>query len=98
IAIETGWIGLFCWCAILATIFGYGVAVYFKTRDTEWKLILAVALAVFFMLIVGQYPQEIFFASQALSILFSAMIGLFARINEIVSRKTENIRTDYEGS
>lgn len=86
IAIETGWIGLFLWCAILAILFGYGVNALFKTRDPEWRTLLTVALVIFFMLIVGQYPQEIFFASQALSIIFSAMIGLFAKINYIQER------------
>src|SRR5690606_36449685 len=86
IAIEAGWIGLLLWCAILAIVYGFGVNVYFKTRDPEWRLIVLASIVVLFMVIVGQYPQEIFFASQAISILFSGAIGLLARIDHIVSK------------
>jgi len=81
LAIETGWIGLLLWCVISAIMFGYGVSVYFKTRDPVWRPVIVVALTVFFMMIVGLYPQEVFFISQVLSFLFMAMLGLIARID-----------------
>lgn len=96
IAIETGWLGLLLWCTILGTIFGYGVTVYFRANDPELKMLMIVALVVFFMLIVGQYPQEIFFTSQALSIIFSAMIGVFARVNEIIKRQEGKLKAGNE--
>ncbi|SHH34905.1 O-antigen ligase [Chryseolinea serpens] len=81
IAIETGWVGLLLWCTISAIMFGYGVSIYFKTRDPVWRSVVVIALTVFFMMIVGLYPQEVFFISQVLSILFMAMLGLIARID-----------------
>jgi putative inorganic carbon (hco3(-)) transporter len=80
IALEVGWVGLFLWCCILALLFGYGVTVYFNCIDDDWKNILLVPLVMFFMLVVAQYPQEIF-KSQVLTILFSSMIALIAKVN-----------------
>lgn len=88
IAIETGWIGLICWCAILAILFGFGVTVYFKTRDNEWRMFLVMALIFLFMSIVGQYPQEVF-SSQVLLLLFSCLLALMAKINFLITSRLE---------
>jgi putative inorganic carbon (hco3(-)) transporter len=81
IAIETGWIGLLIWCIIQAILFGYGVSVYFKVQS-KWKGIVVMILVSFFMLIVAQYPQEIF-RSQVLTVIYSGMLGMLARINHL---------------
>lgn len=85
VAIESGWVGLFLWCAILAFIFGYGVQQYFKIKDKTWKDVLLITLVVFFMIIVAQYPQELF-NSPGLSLLFSAIVGLMAKIPKLAMR------------
>jgi putative inorganic carbon (hco3(-)) transporter len=87
IAIESGWIGLFIWCVIQAILFGYGIWVYFKVKDREWKVVLLIVNVVFFMMMVAQYPQE-FFRSYVLSMLFASMIGLIAKIDYKFSPKT----------
>ncbi len=79
IGIETGWVGLFIWCVILATILGYGINAYFTVKDKELKELLLVPLTAFFMMIIAQYPQECFRAP-VLALLFSFMAGFIARI------------------
>jgi O-antigen ligase len=94
IAIECGWIGLLLWCIILSILFGYGVSVYFKVKDKDWRMALIIANVLLFMMIVAQYPQE-FFRSYVLSILFASMIGLMAKIDRKFSQlncgKVDNI-------
>lgn len=80
IAIETGWVGLFLFCTIVALMFGYGVRVYFRTRDPDWRIIIMVCLVIFFMMIVGLYPQETFFISQVMSIIIFAVVAVIAKI------------------
>jgi len=81
IAIETGWIGLFLFCTVLALIFGYGVKTYFSTRDPDWRIIMLVCLVLFFMMMVGFYPQEVFFISQVMSIITFSVVGLMAKVH-----------------
>lgn len=81
VAIETGWIGLLLWCVILAIVFSYGVTVYFKVTDLEWRMIVSFSLVLLFMIIIAQYPQE-FFRSQGLTIIFSAITGLIAKVDD----------------
>lgn len=85
IAIETGWIGLLIWCIIQAILFGYGVFVYFKVPP-KWKGIIVMILVSLFMLIVAQYPQEIF-RSQVLTVLYCGMLGMLARIDSLHESK-----------
>jgi putative inorganic carbon (HCO3(-)) transporter len=80
IAVECGWIGLLLWCIILAILFGYGITVYFRVTDSEWRMMLITANVVFFTMIVAQYPQE-FLRSYVLSTLFGSVIGLIAKID-----------------
>jgi putative inorganic carbon (hco3(-)) transporter len=86
IAIETGWFGLLLFCTMMALFFGYGVRIYFRTRDPDWKIIMLVCLVVFFMMIVGLYPQEVFFISQVMSIIMLAVVGLMAKIHFKLNR------------
>ncbi|MBX2895933.1 MAG: O-antigen ligase family protein [Cyclobacteriaceae bacterium] len=85
IAIETGWIGLLIWSIIQAILFGYGVTVYFKAPP-KWKGVIVMILVSLFMLIVAQYPQEIF-RSQVLTVLYCGMLGMLARIDHIHQSK-----------
>lgn len=87
IAIESGWIGLFIWCVMLAILFGYGIVVYFRIKDPEWRVVLTLCLVVFYMMIVAQYPQE-FFRSPVLTVLFSALIALVAKIDKKIPNKS----------
>jgi len=80
IAIETGWFGLFIFCTMIAVFFGYGVKVWFRTRDPEWRVIVMICLVVFFMMMVGLYPQEVFFISQVMSIIMFSMIAIIAKV------------------
>jgi len=80
VAIETGWIGLLLWCIIQAIIFAYGVSVYFRIKHPKWKGYLVVILVALFMLIIAQYPQEIF-RSQVLTVLYSSLLGLIAKLD-----------------
>ncbi len=80
IAIETGWFGLLLFCTMMAFFFGYGVRIYFRTWDPDWKILMLTCLVVFFMMIVGLYPQEVFFISQVMSIITFSMVALMAKI------------------
>lgn len=82
IAIETGWVGLFIWCVILATILGFGIHTYFLLKDPELKALLLIPLISFFMMAFAQYPQECFRAP-VLGLLFSFMAGLITKINQL---------------
>jgi putative inorganic carbon (hco3(-)) transporter len=95
IAIESGYVGLFIWCVILGILFGYGVSVYFKIKDREWKMVMVIVLVIFFMMMVAQYPQE-FFRSQVLTVLFSSMLALMAKIDYKCGVRPSNPNTDYE--
>lgn len=86
IAIETGWLGLLIFMAMLAFIFGYGVRVYFRIRDQDWRVIMLVCLVLFFMMMVGFYPQEVFFISQVMSIMTFSVVGLMAKIHFKLNR------------
>ncbi len=86
IAIETGWFGLLLFCSMMALFFAYGVKVYFRTRDPDWRLIIMVCLVVFFMMIVGLYPQETFFISQVMSIIIFSMIAIIAKVSFKLSK------------
>ncbi|MBL0740375.1 O-antigen ligase family protein [Chryseolinea lacunae] len=96
IGIETGWVGLLLWCTLTAILFGYGVSVYFKTRDPVWRSVVVIALTVFFMMIVGLYPQEVFFISQVLSFLYTAMLGLLAKINGRVTAQEPKPKDSFD--
>ncbi len=85
VAVEIGWIGLILWCTILAVIFSYGVSLYFKTKDPEWKAIITVMLVFIFMVIVAQYAQEIF-VSFLIPSLLACMVGTVAKINTKISK------------
>jgi O-antigen ligase len=89
IAIETGWFGLLLFCTMMAFFFGYGVRIYFKTIDPDWKIIMLTCLVVFFMMIVGLYPQEVFFISQVMSIITFAVVALMAKIHFKLNRVKE---------
>ncbi|HZY81976.1 MAG TPA: O-antigen ligase family protein [Cyclobacteriaceae bacterium] len=93
IAIETGWIGLFIWCTILAILFGFGIRVLFKVRDAEWKTIVVILLCVFYMMIIAHYPQEIF-RSQVLSIIFSATIAIITKIDTKYNHTPETVEEE----
>lgn len=96
IAIETGWIGLFFWCTVLALIFGYGINLYFKIREKEWKALLTIMLVMLFMMIVSQYPQE-FFRSHVLSLIFAATVAIIAKIgSKFKQNKSQPITEEYE--
>jgi putative inorganic carbon (HCO3(-)) transporter len=86
-AVELGWIGLFLWCTILAVLFGYGVAVYFREGGKEWRPIVALVLTLFFMIIVASYTQEVFI-SVTISILFSSLLGILAKVDTMIKAKT----------
>ena len=80
VAIEMGWIGLFIWCTILATIAANGVDTYFRTRDPVYRGILIVLISLLMMMLVAQYPQEM------LSTLYLSLIivaGLLAKIRTL---------------
>lgn len=96
IAIETGWFGLLLFCSMMALFFGYGVKVYFRTRDPEWRIIVTVCLVVFFMMIVGLYPQETFFISQVMSIIIFAVIAIIAKVATKLDRLEGKTETDPE--
>jgi hypothetical protein len=93
IAIDTGWIGLFIWCAILAILFGYGVRVMFRSRDEEWKTIVVILLCVLYMMIIAHYPQEVF-RSQVLSMIFAATIAIIAKVDTKYNRVPETVEED----
>lgn len=82
IAIETGWVGLFIWCTIMALVFAYGINAYFNTRDHEIRQLLLVPLVVFFMTMIALYPQECFRAP-ILAMMFSFMMGLIAKLRDM---------------
>lgn len=86
IAIETGWIGLFIWCSILALLFGWGINVYFNLRDKEVRNLMIIPLVELFIMIVAQYPQEMFRAP-VLAISFAYMIGLMTKLR-VLDRPT----------
>ncbi|MBX2916020.1 MAG: O-antigen ligase family protein [Cyclobacteriaceae bacterium] len=86
VAIETGWIGLLIWCIIQAILFGYGVSVYFKV-PSKWKGVIVMILVSLFMLIIAQYPQEIF-RSQVLTVLYCGMLGMLAKIDHLYQSKS----------
>jgi len=85
IAIETGWLGLILWCGLLASIFIYGVNGYFNSHNYELKSIMLIPLVVFFMMIIGQYPQECFRAP-VLSTLFSFAAALISKLRDLDSK------------
>ncbi len=97
IAIETGWIGLFFWCTVLAIIFGYGINLYFKIKDKHWKVILTVMLVMYFLMIVCQYPQELF-RSHVLSFMFAATVAIIAKIGTKFGKSTTHQSTEENES
>lgn len=96
IAIETGWFGLLLFCSMMALFFGYGVRVYFRTRDPDWRLIIMVCLVVFFMMIVGLYPQETFFISQVMSIIIFSVIAIIAKVSFKLSKLQGRSETEID--
>jgi len=46
------------------------VSLYFKTESQEWRPVLTLILVLFFMIIVTQYTQHIFYISYHLHPLF----------------------------
>ncbi len=58
IAIETGWVGLLLWFIILILMFRQGLINYFKVKDENRKIYYATFIAIFYLIIVAQYPQE----------------------------------------
>jgi O-antigen ligase len=86
IAIETGWVGLILWSILLFSIYYYGINAYFKSKDQELKALMTVPLVLFFMMIIGQYPQECFRAP-VLASLFSITIGLIAKFKGWIDKE-----------
>jgi hypothetical protein len=80
VAVESGWIGLILWSAILIVIFAKGVVLYFRTREPDWKMNVTIFLVFFYMVIVAMYAQELF-VSPLLGMLLATMMGIAAKIH-----------------
>lgn len=96
IAIETGWFGLLIFCIMMSLFFAYGVKIYFRTRDPDWRIIIMTCLVVFFMMIVGLYPQETFFISQVMSIIIFSVIAIIAKVGFKLDRLQGKTETETE--
>jgi putative inorganic carbon (HCO3(-)) transporter len=96
VAVESGWIGLILWSGIIIFIFSKGIALYFATREPDWKMNVTIFLVFFYMIMVAMYAQELF-VSPLLGMLLATMIGICAKIYT----KTNAGKLDegeYEGS
>ncbi|MTI39022.1 O-antigen ligase family protein [Fulvivirga lutimaris] len=88
IVIETGWVGLLIWLTIMVLIFRKGVVDYFKERDKDKKILYAIFLAIFYMIIVAQYPQEALRIHPS-GILTAFIIAILSRLKQVEFKRIE---------
>jgi hypothetical protein len=83
VAVEQGWIGLFIFCSLMATIMVSGVNNYFKIQDPELKSFCLIGLLIVFALNFGNYPQEalVQFPSNIIFYLGTALITISRRLD-----------------
>ncbi len=83
VAVEQGWLGLFLFCCLMASIMVIGVINYYKIKDPELKAFCLVGLLVVFALNFGNYPQEalVQFPSNIIFYLATAFITISRRID-----------------
>ncbi len=83
VAVEQGWLGLFFFCCLMASIMVIGVINYFKIIDPELKAYCLAGLLVVFSLNFGNYPQEalVQFPSNIIFYLATALITISRRMD-----------------
>ena len=83
VAVEQGWIGLFLFCCLMATIMVTGVNNYYTIVDPELKSFCLIGVLIVFTLNFGNYPQEalVQFPSNIIFYLGTALITIAKRMD-----------------
>lgn len=93
IAMELGWFGLLLWCGFMAGVLIYGINIYFKARDKEWRAIVATLVCLMFMVLMAQYPQEMM---SVVKLTFMAVMALLAKAGYIITNDQRVYTNDEE--
>ncbi len=89
IAVETGWVGLFLFMALLFVIIVTGVRNYYRIRSPEIKSYHLAFLLTVIMLVVASYPQEAI-TSPPSSVIFYICVAGMIKLVRIDKEKHQN--------
>ncbi|MEH0158261.1 O-antigen ligase family protein [Limibacter armeniacum] len=83
IAIESGPIGLFLYMCINGAILIYGLYYAKMLNNPQLKTIIGAFSVMFFMIILGGYPQEIISGSKPLPLFYAFTVAAIAKIPKL---------------
>lgn len=81
LAVETGWVGLLLYLALLFSAMQQGIYWYYRVRDPALKLVYLSLVCSVFMLALASYPQEAITLLPT-SIIFYLMLALIVRLKD----------------
>ncbi len=81
LAVETGWVGLLLYMALLFAAMQQGIYWYYRVRDPALKLVYLALVTSVFMLALASYPQEAITLLPT-SIIFYLMLAMIARLKD----------------
>lgn len=73
IGIETGWVGLLLFLALMALALATGVRNYFRTQGEDRRLYVAIFTGIMLALVLANYPQKALFQPPTNLMFFLAM-------------------------
>jgi O-antigen ligase len=82
IVVETGWIGLLLYFALLIIGAWVGIRNYFFIRDPELKCYMLASLTTFYVLIVANFPQEAIIQLPT-NVIFFVLLSLMTKIRDL---------------
>ncbi len=91
LAVETGWIGLLLYMALLFVAMQQGIYWYYRVRDPALRLMYLALVTPVFMLALASYPQEAITLLPN-SLIFYLMLAMIVRLKDFdreVSGKSE---------
>jgi putative inorganic carbon (HCO3(-)) transporter len=87
VAIETGWIGLLLYCALIFIILKTGIENYYKIKDPELKSYCLAMVLIIFAINIGNYPQEAIaqFPNNIYFFLMAALMNVTYNLDKKIS-------------
>jgi len=89
IVVETGWIGLFLYMAMLCISICVGIRNYFFIKNRELKAYLLAILVTFYVLIFANFPQEAIIQLPT-NVIFFIILSFMTKLKELDDNITRN--------